>query len=395
MNKYDFCIVGAGIVGLATAHALLSKQPRAKILILEKEATPGFHQTGHNSGVIHAGIYYVPGSLKATLCREGLDETKEFCRSHQIPFEECGKLIVAANEIEQKRIEALYERSISNDLKLDRISGDLLRKIEPNIVGLEALYSPETAIVDYKKIAQCLTDLLVSKGVHIRFNENITEISESVGSVSIATSNSKVECEQLIVCAGLQSDRLAKMAGLKIDFKIIPFRGEYFRLRDERSSIVKHLIYPAPDPDLPFLGVHLTRMIGGYVTVGPNAVLGFAREGYEKWSFNFKDTNDYLTYEGFWRLLIKYRKHAIHELHGSISTVAYLKECQKYCPSLTIDDFLPYRSGIRAQAVTSEGVPIHDFLFKQTDRMLHVCNAPSPAATSALPIGRMIADKCS
>jgi L-2-hydroxyglutarate oxidase len=394
MNKYDFCIVGAGIVGLATAHALLSKQPRAKILILEKEATPGFHQTGHNSGVIHAGIYYVPGSLKATLCREGLDETKEFCRSHQIPFEECGKLIVATNEIEQKRIEALYERSISNDLKLDRISGDLLRKIEPNIVGREALYSPETAIVDYKKIAQCLTDLLVSKGVHIRFNENITEISESVSSVSIATSNSKIECEQLIVCAGLQSDRLAKMAGLEIDFRIVPFRGEYFRLRDERSSIVKHLIYPAPDPDLPFLGVHLTRMIGGYVTVGPNAVLGFAREGYEKWSFNFKDTNDYLTYEGFWRLLIKYRKNAMHELHGSISTAAYLKECQKYCPSLTVDDFLPYRSGIRAQAVTSEGAPIHDFLFKQTDRMLHVCNAPSPAATSALPIGRMIANKC-
>lgn len=395
MNKYDFCIVGAGIVGLATAHALLSKKPRAKIIILEKEATPGFHQTGHNSGVIHAGIYYVPGSLKATLCREGLDETKEFCRSHQIPFEECGKLIVATNETEQKRIEALYERSISNELKLDRISGELLRKIEPNIVGLEALYSPETAIVDYKKIAQCLTDLLISKDVDIKFNENITEISETVSSVSIATSNSKIECEQLIVCAGLQSDRLAKMAGLEIDFKIVPFRGEYFRLRDERNLIVKHLIYPAPDPELPFLGVHLTRMIGGYVTVGPNAVLGFAREGYEKWSFNFKDTNDYLTYEGFWRLLIKYRKHAMQELYGSISTVAYLKECQKYCPSLTVDDFLPYRSGIRAQAVTSEGAPIHDFLFKQTDRMLHVCNAPSPAATSALPIGRMIADKCS
>jgi len=395
MNKYDFCIVGAGIVGLATAHAILVKYPKAKIVILEKESVPGFHQTGHNSGVIHAGIYYTPGSLKATLCREGLDETKAFCHSYQIPFEQCGKLIVATNQVELQRIEALYERATANNLNLERVSGVALGKLEPNVTGIEALLSPETAIVDYKLIALRLSELLVSKGVLIRFDECVVDIYEGVNQVTVTTKSGKIECEQLIVCGGLQSDRLAKLAGLEIDFKIIPFRGEYFKLREDKNNIVKHLIYPAPDPELPFLGVHLTRMIGGYVTVGPNAVLGFAREIYEKWGFDSRDAYDFSTYAGFWRLLLKNRKHALHEFYGSISRTAYLKECQKYCPNLTLEDLTPYRAGIRAQAVSFDGNPIHDFLFKQTKRMLHVCNAPSPAATSALPIGRMIADKCS
>lgn len=394
MDKYDFCIIGAGIVGLATAHALLAKQPKAKIVILEKESTPGFHQTGHNSGVIHASIYYAPGSLKATLCREGLDETKAFCRNYQIPFEECGKLIVATNEVELQRIGALYERATANDLRLERVSCSALRKLEPNIVGLEALLSPETAIVDYKLIALRLSELLVANGVKIHFDQAVVGIHEGVNQVSVTTDSAQIECDQLIVCGGLQSDRLAKLAGLEIDFKIIPFRGEYFKLREDKNNIVNHLIYPAPDPELPFLGVHLTRMIGGYVTVGPNAVLGLAREKYDKWGFDVRDTCDYSTYAGFWRLMLKNRKHALHELHGSLSKSAYLKECQKYCPSLTQSDFTPYRAGIRAQAVSSDGTLIHDFVFKQTDRMLHVCNAPSPAATSAIPIGRMIAGKC-
>lgn len=394
MDKYDFCIVGAGIVGLATAHAILSKQPKAKIVILEKESTPGFHQTGHNSGVIHAGIYYAPGSLKATLCREGLDETKSFCRNYQIPFEKCGKLIVATNEVELQRIGALYERASANDLKLERVTGAVLRKLEPNITGLEALLSPQTAIVDYKLIALRLSEFLVDHGVKIHFDQAVVGIHEGVSQVSVTTASAKIQCEQLIVCGGLQSDRLAKLAGLEIDFKIIPFRGEYFRLREDKNNIVKHLIYPAPDPELPFLGVHLTRMIGGYVTVGPNAVLGLAREKYEKFGFDGRDIYDYSTYAGFWRLMLKNRRHALHELHGSLSKSAYLKECQKYCPSLMQADFMPYRAGIRAQAVSSDGELIHDFVFKQTERMLHVCNAPSPAATSAIPIGRMIAGKC-
>lgn len=394
MHKSDYCIVGAGIVGLATAYALIGRNPKAKIVVLEKESVPGFHQTGHNSGVIHAGIYYVPGSLKAVLCRQGLDETKAFCNQHNIPYEECGKLIVATNAVELERIESLYERATANDLKLDKISSNALREKEPNIVGLEALLSPETAIVDYKLVAHRLSELLIAQGVEIRYGQSVVGIDEDANRVSVKTPSDQVDCEQLIVCGGLQSDRLAELAGMDVDFRIVPFRGEYFRLRDERNHIVNHLIYPAPDPELPFLGVHLTRMIGGYVTVGPNAVVGFAREGYEKWSFDVQDSLSFALYPGFWKLIKKYRKHVVHELHGSLSRAAYLKECQKYCPSLTLDDFLPYRAGIRAQAVTQDGVPIHDFMFMQTQRMLHVCNAPSPAATSALPIGRMIADKC-
>lgn len=394
MNKVDFCIVGAGIVGLATAHALLSRNPKAKIVILEKEKGPGFHQTGHNSGVIHAGIYYVPGSLKAVLCRQGLDETKSFCKDHNIPYEECGKLIVATNEVELDRIETLYQRATANDLNLEKISRNALRQKEPNIVGLEALLSPETAIVDYRLVALRLSELLSAKGVRFAYGEDVVAINEDTHRVRVRTKTTQFDCEQLVVCGGLQSDRLAKLAGMDVDFRIVPFRGEYFRLREERDRIVNHLIYPAPDPELPFLGVHLTRMIGGYVTVGPNAVIGFAREGYPKGSFNWQDCLDFALFPGFWKLVLKYRKHAVHELYGSLSRAAYLKECQKYCPSLTLEDLLPYRGGIRAQAVTNDGAPIHDFVFKQTQRMLHVCNAPSPAATSALPIGRMIADKC-
>lgn len=394
MHKADYCIVGAGIVGLATAFALIGRNPKVKIVVLEKESTPGFHQTGHNSGVIHAGIYYVPGSLKAVLCRQGLDETKTFCNQYNIPYKECGKLIVATNAVELERIESLYERATANDLKLDKVSGSALREKEPNIVGLEALLSPETAIVDYKLVARRLSELLIAQGVEIGYGQTVREIIEDPNRVSVTTQSGRVDCEQLIVCGGLQSDRLAKLAGVNVDFRIVPFRGEYFRLRDDRNQIVNHLIYPAPDPELPFLGVHLTRMIGGYVTVGPNAVVGFAREGYDKWSLNVEDALDFALYPGFWKLIKKYRNHAVHELHGSLSRATYLKECQKYCPSLTLDDLQPYRAGIRAQAVTKDGVPIHDFMFKQTERMLHVCNAPSPAATSALPIGRLIADKC-
>lgn len=393
-KSFEFCIVGAGIVGLATAYALKSRHPKAKILILEKESTPGFHQTGHNSGVIHAGIYYTPESLKAVLCRKGLDETKAFCNDYNVPYNECGKLIVATNEVELERIESLYRRAKSNGLALERLSGSALKKKEPNIVGLEALLSPETAIVDYKIVALRFSELLSIKSVDICYGAEVVSIDEGNDRVRIKTKSAEFDCEQLVVCGGLQSDRLARMAGMDVDFRIVPFRGEYFRLRKERDHIVSHLIYPAPDPELPFLGVHLTRMIGGYVTVGPNAVIGFSREGYPKGSFNQQDSLSFALYPGFWKLLLKYRKHALHELYGSLNRAAYLKECQKYCPSLTIDDLLPYRAGIRAQAVTNEGVPIHDFVFKQSKRMLHVCNAPSPAATSALPIGRMIADKC-
>lgn len=394
MIAYDYCIVGGGIVGFATALKLIELDSGAKVLLLEKEAEPGRHQTGHNSGVIHAGIYYAPGSLKAKLCREGLNATKAFCRRHNIPFKECGKLIVATDNIEVERIYALYERAVSNGLRLEQIDSAELTRREPNISGVAALFSPETAIVDFGLVCRKMAEQVSKQGALVRYGLQVSGIEETVDHVEVSCGDECFRARQLIVCGGLQADRLARMAGLDIDFHIIPFRGEYYQLPQEKRGIVKHLIYPAPDPSLPFLGIHLTRMIDGSVTVGPNAVIGFAREGYPKMSFSLLDTLDFLGYPGFWRLMNKYRNHVVRELAVSFSKRAYVRECQKYSPSLSIDDLLPYRAGIRAQVVSSDGVAIHDFLFKQTDRMLHVCNAPSPAATSAMPIGEMIARQC-
>ncbi len=391
---YDYAIVGGGIVGLATALHILKTQKGSSVVIFEKENQLAEHQTGHNSGVIHAGIYYTPGSLKAKLCRDGLEATKAFCDEHKIPYESCGKLIVATNAIEEKRIDDLYERAIANGLlKLKKIDAKTLKEIEPHITGTRALLSPETGMVDYKKMAIKMAELIESKGGNIHLKTAITRITEKSDFVELGDIDSTWQAKKLIVCGGLQADRLAKIAGMKIDFKIIPFRGEYFKLPPSKNNIVKHHIYPAPDPTLPFLGVHLTRMVDGTVTVGPNAVIGFAREGYPKFSLNVKDIFSYFTFPGFWKLIWQHRYHAIHELKASLVKSAYLKDCQKYCPELKLDDLLPYRAGIRAQLVTSRGEIVHDFLFGETPRMLHVFNAPSPAATSSIPIGRMIAEK--
>ena len=390
---YDYAIVGGGIVGLATALDILKTQKGSSVVIFEKEDQLAQHQTGHNSGVIHAGIYYAPGSLKAKLCREGLEATKAFCDEHKIPYESCGKLIVATNALEEKRIDDLYERAMANGLKLKKIDAKTLKEIEPHITGTRALLSPETGMVDYQKMAMKMAELIEAKGGNIHLKTAITGISEKSDFVELGNNDSTWQAKKLIVCGGLQADRLAKIAGMKIDFKIIPFRGEYFKLPPSKNTIVKHHIYPAPDPTLPFLGVHLTRMVDGGVTVGPNAVIGFAREGYPKLSLNVKDMLSYFTFPGFWKLIWQHRNHAIHELKASLVKSAYLKDCQKYCPELRLDDLLPYRAGIRAQLVTTRGEIVHDFLFGETARMLHVFNAPSPAATSSIPIGRMIAEK--
>ncbi|MDQ6435888.1 L-2-hydroxyglutarate oxidase [Mesorhizobium sp. LHD-90] len=390
---HDFCVVGGGIVGLATALELVRQRPGASLLLLEKEGRVGMHQTGHNSGVIHAGIYYAPGSLKAKLCVEGLSATKAFCDEHGIAYDTCGKLIVATNEVELRRTEALYERATANGIKLSRVSAGELGDIEPNITGIGALLSPETAIVSYRQICETMADLLREAGADIRLGKAVTRIEEETDRVRIEADGEAWSARKLVCCGGLQADRLARLASAKVDFRIVPFRGEYFVLPSAKSRIVKHLIYPAPDPDLPFLGIHLTRMIDGSVTVGPNAVLGLSREGYPRLSFNLRDTLDLVTFKGFWKLVANNRRHAAAELRNSLWRGGYLEECRKYCPSLTIDDLQPYPAGIRAQAVTSRGEAIHDFLFAGTDRTLHVCNAPSPAATSAIPIGRMIAAK--
>ena len=390
---YDYCIIGGGIVGLATALALVERDPGARLIVLEKEQGLAAHQTGHNSGVIHAGIYYQPGSLKARLCREGAEATKQFCRDHAIPFETCGKLLVATSPRELERMEALEVRARDNDIAYEAMGRDALRRAEPAVAGLGALLVPSTGIVDYRRICDAMAARIEEAGGTIRRGATVTAISEGDDGVRVSLGDERIAARRLLACAGLQSDRLARLAGLPIRHRIVPFRGEYYRLPAARSAIVKHLIYPIPDPDLPFLGIHLTRTIDGGVTVGPNAVLGFAREGYAKGSVRLTDLAEMAGFPGFWRVIAKNWRSGLAEFGNSLSKSRYLAECRKYCPGLEIGDLGTASAGIRAQAVLEDGTLVHDFLFVESSRMLHVCNAPSPAATSAIPIGRMIVDR--
>lgn len=387
---FDYCVIGGGIVGLATAMRLLETRPGSSLVVLEKENRLAKHQTGHNSGVIHAGIYYPPGSLKAELCRKGAVATKTFCAENGIRFDVCGKLLVATSAAEVARMEALYERSRQNGIEVARVGAEELKEREPNVRGQGALLVPSTGIVDYSEICRAMGCRVEALGGEIHLSTRVSGIRETAVAVDIDCEGKSWRAKKLIVCGGLQSDRLAMSAGLPIDHRIIPFRGEYYRLPPDKNTIVRHLIYPIPDPALPFLGIHLTRMIDGGVTVGPNAVIGFAREGYPRLSVDLSDTFDIMRFPGFWKTAFSHRKSALWEFRNSFWKAGYLKECQKYCPSLDLGDLLPYEAGIRAQAVHKDGTLIHDFLFAETDRMLHVCNAPSPAATSALPIAEMI-----
>lgn len=388
---HDFLIIGGGIVGLATARELLRTHPGAGVAVLEKEVGPARHQTGHNSGVIHAGIYYKPGSLKAALCRQGAQETKDFCTEHGIAFETRGKLVVATTPLELQRMASLRENAAANGIHVDTLDGAELRRREPHVAGLGALFVTETGIVDYKQVCAALAGDIRSAGGSLHFGVQVEAITESSDAVSVSAGGRSWRARRLIVCGGLQSDRLARMAGLKIDYQVVPFRGEYFALPEARRDLVRHLIYPVPDPALPFLGIHLTPMIDGALTVGPNAVLGFAREGYPRLSVNGADLWSYLTFPGFWRVMGKNWRSGLSEARNSLFRKHYLAECRKYCPDLSLGDLLPREAGIRAQAVLRDGTLVHDFLFLESPRMLHVCNAPSPAATSALPIARMIA----
>ncbi|UVL22866.1 L-2-hydroxyglutarate oxidase [Pseudomonas donghuensis] len=390
---YDYCIIGGGIVGLATAMALLERQPGASLLILEKESSLAKHQTGHNSGVIHAGIYYAPGSLKADLCKRGAQATKDFCTEHQIKFEVCGKLLVASTPLEVERMHALYQRSQQNGLKVEQLDAKELQRREPNIIGLGGLFLDATGIVDYTQVCEAMARVIQRFGGEVRLQTTVRAIVETADKVTISSDDKVWSARQLVACAGLQSDRLATLAGVKIDHQIIPFRGEYFRLPAAKNDIVNHLIYPIPDPELPFLGVHLTRMIDGSVTVGPNAVLGLGRENYRKFSVNWRDVAEYARFPGFWKTLWNNLGSGTAEMKNSLFKSGYLEQCRKYCPSLNVEDLQPYEAGIRAQAVMRDGTLVHDFLFAETPRMVHVCNAPSPAATSAIPIGQMIAER--
>jgi L-2-hydroxyglutarate oxidase len=392
LKVFDFAVIGGGIVGCSVAWQLKESLPDAAVVLMEKESGLGTHQTGHNSGVIHAGIYYAPGSLKATLCKEGSVATYRFCDEHGIAYERCGKLLVATNEVELQRMQALYQRGRQAGLECELLSEAELKVREPRVRGLGAINVPSTGIVDYRQITAKMGELFMGLGGELLNGCAVTAISEQSDLVLLETSSGPIKARHLIVCAGVQADRMAQLAGLDPDFAIVPFRGEYYQLGPHLNDVTSALIYPIPDPDLPFLGIHLTRMIDGSVTVGPNAVLGFAREGYPKFSVNWKDVLSMCAFPGFWKLLPGHFRTGIKEFANSVFKSGYLRECQKYCPELQVPDLLPYRAGIRAQAVSKDGVLIHDFLIHETSRMTHVCNAPSPAATSAIPIGRHIID---
>ena len=390
---FDYVVLGGGIVGVSTALSLITKHPDKRILLVEKERSFAQHQTGHNSGVIHAGVYYEPGSLKAKFCREGLKETIKFCSLHKIPYQQCGKLLVATNDVELKRMKELYERCKSNDIEVEILNEKTLNEIEPNISGIGALLVKSTGIVNYKLITEKMSEQFESLGGMFLLNTKIINLKEDEDKIQIITSNEIFSARYLVCCAGLMADRIAKLLKIKINFQIVPFRGEYFKLPEKHNNLVKHLIYPIPDPTLPFLGVHLTKMIDGSITVGPNAVLGFKREGYSQFNFSLKDTLQLLSFKGFHKVLMRNFKSGLYEMKNSIFKRGYLKEVQKYSPLVKLSDLQPYPAGIRAQAVLDDGTLVHDFLFAESRRSIHVCNAPSPAATSAIPIGRYITDK--
>jgi L-2-hydroxyglutarate oxidase len=393
LGTLDFVIIGGGIVGISTAWQLVQQYPDAAVMLIEKETAPARHQTGHNSGVIHAGVYYTPGSLKADFCKRGAAVTYAFCHEHGLPVEQCGKLLVATDEVEYERMAALEKRCQLNGIEIHRWSGADLTKHEPHINGMGALLVPATGITDYPRIASKMAALFVEKGGQVELGRPVTALEERGGHINVRVGGKRLQARHLVVCGGLMADRLAMMMGIDIDFRIIPFRGEYYQLRPRYNNIVRHLIYPIPDPDLPFLGVHLTRMIGGSVTVGPNAVLGWKREGYGRMNINLRDVLEMMSYRGFWKVMQANIATGLGETRDSLFKQGYLKRVQRYCPRLHIDDLLFYPAGIRAQAVKHDGSLVHDFLFAETQRSLHVCNAPSPAATSAIPIGAYLLDK--
>ncbi|MEZ5912244.1 MAG: L-2-hydroxyglutarate oxidase [Paracoccaceae bacterium] len=386
----DFAIVGGGIVGLATARQLQQSQPGARIVLFEKEDALALHQSGRNSGVIHAGVYYAPGSLKARFCREGKAATRAYCDEHDLPYAICGKLIVAATPEELPRMAALGARARQNGIAIEELSAEEARQLEPNITAAGALLSPSTGIVDFAAVARHMGASFVAGGGRLRLGAEVAGVSETTRSVRLVTRQGPVEAGRAVFCAGLMADRIARAAGAKVDFRIIPFRGDYYRILNQPADLVRHLIYPVPDPERPFLGVHLTRKMDGGFTVGPNAVLAMKREGYGKTDVNLRDLAESLGYGGFWKMLAAHAGSAVGEVMSTASRRRYLHKVRRYCPRIGLADLAPYRAGVRAQAVGRDGRIIDDFLFVQTERSLHVCNAPSPAATSAIPIARHI-----
>jgi L-2-hydroxyglutarate oxidase len=390
----DFSIIGGGIVGLATAYHLRMRYPDAKMLVIEKESKPAFHQTGRNSGVIHSGIYYTPGSLKAVNCIRGYSMLLDFCQEHDIAHDICGKIIVAVRPEELPFLEKIYNNGVQNGLTgLQWLDADQIRDREPNIEGIRAIWVPQAGIINYGTVAGKLREILEASGVQFAFNRKVTGLEERADEVIIKTDNGEFRTLQLITCGGLYADKLAEMTGRQLDCRILPFRGEYYKFKEDRKHMVNHLVYPVPDPDFPFLGVHFTRMINGDVEAGPNAVLAFAREGYRFRQVHAGELMESLLYPGFRKLARKHLRKGLDEMKRSLSKAAFIRELQKMMPSLQPDDMVKAGAGVRAQVLNRDGSLMEDFYFEQSKRVLHVINAPSPAATSSLSIGNYIAEK--
>ncbi len=393
MQKCDVAIVGGGIVGLATAYQLLQKSPQLSVVVLEKESEVAFHQTGHNSGVLHSGIYYRPDSHRAKNCRAGKLAMQEFCEQEDIPFELCGKVIVAVDKIEEERLKGIYERGQANGVECEIISQSRLNEIEPHTAGIAAIHVPETGIVDYKVVAQRLAKKIREAGSNVWLNAEVTEIRREPDKVIVVSKQGELKCSYLVTCGGLWADRVIEMSGEKAEAPIVPFRGEFFELKPEAEYLCRGLIYPVPDPSFPFLGVHFTKIISGGVECGPNAVLAFARDGYKKTTLNLRDLSNSLAHPGFLKLAASNWQTGIGEMWRSWNKHAFVKALQRLVPDIRSEHLIAAPSGVRAQAVGRDGKLLDDFVFQESERIVHVGNAPSPAATAALNIGKLIVER--
>ena len=392
--NHDFIVVGGGIVGLATAHRLLEARPQLKLLLLEKESRLAAHQTGNNSGVLHSGLYYKPGSEKAILSVNGLRQMVAFCRQHGLAHEQCGKVVVATDASEVPRLESLWERGNANGLLgLRRLTSEQIREIEPHAAGVAGIHVPQEGIVDYRAVSEKLGELIRQNGGEVRLNTRVLKMVPESDGWRVETTAGDYPGRFVVTCGGLHSDRLVRAAGQKPSAKIIPFRGEYYKIKKERQHLVRNLIYPVPDPEFPFLGVHFTRLIQGGIEAGPNAVLAFAREGYRWTTINPRDLAESLCYPGLWKFLVKYPSVCGYEVRRSLSRNEFCRSLQKLVPDIRPDDLETGGAGIRAQAMTADGRLVEDFHFDEGPGILHVINAPSPAATAALAIGQRIAEK--
>ncbi|MFM7844537.1 MAG: L-2-hydroxyglutarate oxidase [Planctomycetota bacterium] len=389
----DLALVGGGIVGLATAYRLGQRYPDLKVLVIEKEKTVGAHQTGHNSGVLHSGIYYKPGSLRAINCRAGKQAMERFCAEQNIPHEICGKVIVAIDESELPQLDKIYQRGQENGVRCELVGAERLREIEPHAAGIRAIHVPESGIVNYRRVCERLGELLVERGGKLVTGAAVEGVVNRPDGVILRTSGGEYTATHLVTCAGLHSDRVAKWTGQQLQSQIVPFRGEYYDLIPAAEHLCRNLIYPVPDPNFPFLGVHFTRMVDGGVECGPNAVLAFAREGYGKLDINPRDLWESLTFRGFQKLAFKHWRMGLQEMWRSLSKEAFVRAVQRLIPEIRSEHLVPARAGVRAQSLGSDGALVDDFVIVETERAVNVCNAPSPAATSALNVGQLVVDR--